>query len=465
MKSKIVMMAAFVFMAIFGVVLGGIVLPDPPPATPEKPNIIFIMADDLGYGDLGAYGQLVIQTPHLDRMALEGMRFTQAYAGSTVCAPSRCALMTGLHTGHAFIRGNGGLSLPDEAVTVAEVLQSAGYATAMFGKWGLGSEGTAGIPNRQGFDEFFGYLDQMHAHTYYPEYLWRNQERFPLEGNVESERNVAIERAQYSHDLFTMEALNFIDAHREDPFFLYLPYTIPHANNERAKGDGMEVPDFGAYANESWPEAQKGHAAMISRLDRDVGRIMESLKTLGIDKKTLVIFTSDNGPHREGGADPEFFDSSGPLRGYKRSLYEGGIRVPAIARWPGVIEAASVSDHRWAFWDVLPTLAELGRAQAPADIDGISFLPTLLGESYRQSEHEYLYWEFHAGDFLQGVRWGDWKAVRSRRTGSLELFNLSVDPGEGVDASQKNSEILEKLERFMEEAHTPSESWIPWTPE
>jgi arylsulfatase A-like enzyme len=466
MKSKLIMAAAFAFMSVFGFVFGLMVLPDAGPAVPEKPNIILIMADDLGYGDLGSYGQLVIRTPSMDRMASEGMRFTQAYAGSSVCAPSRCALMTGMHTGHAYVRGNKRLSLPDEIVTIPEVLRTAGYATAMIGKWGLGNKGTSGIPNLQGFDEWFGFLDQAHAHTYYPEFLWRNREKVFLEGNVESQRNVAVERTQYSHDLFTEEALKYIEGHREGPFFLYLPYTIPHANNERgnALGDGMETPDYGAYADEDWPAPQKGHAAMISRLDRDVGRILDLLGKLGIDDETLVVFTSDNGTHREGGADPEFFDSSGPLRGYKRALYEGGIRVPAIARWPGVIEAGSVSDHVWAFWDALPTLADLAGANAPEGLDGISFLPALLGEGFRQREHEYLYWEFHERDFLQAVRKGDWKAVRSRRQGTLELFDLRRDLGETHDLAQDYHEKLEKFEIFMGQAHTPSENWVPWIP-
>ena len=431
--------------------------------TPERPNIIFIMADDLGYGDLGCYGQAVIQTPRLDRMAREGMRFTQAYAGSTVCAPSRCSLMTGLHTGHAWVRGNKRVPLRPEDVTVAEVLKDAGYNTGIVGKWGLGNENTTGVPNAQGFDEWFGYLDQRHAHTYYPEYLWRNNERVPLEGNVESEPMVAIERTQYSHDLFTTEALDYVRRHKEGPFFLYLAYTIPHANNERgsALGDGMEVPDYGIYSDRDWPDSQKGHAAMISRLDRDVGQLLDLLRDLTIDRNTIVFFTSDNGTHREGGADPEFFKSSGPLRGIKRDLYDGGIRVPAMVWAPGRVSAGAVNDHIWAFWDFLPTAADLASARIPNGIDGISIAPTILGDGRPQKQHEYLYWEFHEGDFLQGIRKGDWKAVRSKKRETFELFNLKNDLGEQTDIAQKNPEIAEEMNALFTSARTVSSHWGP----
>jgi len=282
----------------------------------RKPNIIFIMADDLGYGDLGCYGQQVIQTPHIDRLAAEGVRFTDCYAGSTVCAPSRCVLMTGKHTGHCHVRGNARVPLRPEDVTVAELLQGQGYTTGMIGKWGLGEPDTTGIPNRQGFDYWFGYLNQKNAHNYYPEFLWRNEEKVTLGGDLEESKS------EYTHDLFTQEALHFVDDHQDDPFFLYLPYTIPHANNElgRDSGDGMEVPDYGPYADEKWKQPQKGHAAMITRMDRDIGSLLSLLAELDLEKDTLLFFTSDNGPHKEGGADPEFFNSSGPLRGYKRDL-------------------------------------------------------------------------------------------------------------------------------------------------
>ena len=373
-------------------------------STVLKPNIVWIMADDLGYGDLGCYGQSVIRTPNIDRLAAAGVRFTDCYAGSTVCAPSRCTLMTGLHTGHARIRANGVVPLAPDDVTVAEVLKSAGYVTGMFGKWGLGEPGTTGIPNRQGFDEWFGYLNQHHAHNYYPDYLWKNEGKVELPNVVAN--NVATQRVTYSADLFTREALDFLDRHQHDRFYLYLPFTLPHANNE-AGNRGMEVPSDAPYTNESWPQAQKNHAAMITYLDAEVGRVLEKLTELKLAGNTIVFFTSDNGPHREGGADPEFFQSSGPLRGFKRALYEGGIRVPMIVRYPGHITPGTTSKQVWAFWDALPTLAELAGATAPTRLDGISMLPAILGEKAAgraQQNHEYLYWEFsERGPSLRGA--------------------------------------------------------------
>ncbi|MBN2288155.1 MAG: arylsulfatase [Candidatus Glassbacteria bacterium] len=435
----------------------------------SRPNIIFILADDLGYGDLGCYGQREIMTPSLDRLADEGMRFTDHYAGSTVCAPSRCCLMTGLHTGHAFIRGNrevrpmGQLPLPEGTVTVARLLKQAGYATALVGKWGLGGPESGGIPNSQGFDYFYGYLCQRHAHNSYPEFLFRNTGRVPLEGNrlPEPKRpdgaGVSVEKALHSHDLLTAEGLEFIGRSRENPFFLYLAYTIPHANNE-AGDRGMEVPSDEPYSERDWPQQQKNHAAMITRLDRDVGTILQRLEDLGLDTNTLVIFSSDNGPHREGGADPEFFDSNGALRGIKRDLYEGGIRVPMIARWPGRIEAGATSGHISAFWDFLPTAAEVAGVEAPGGIDGISYLPALLGK--KQDEHRYLYWEFHEGRASsQAVRLGRWKAVRGRPSAPLELYDLSSDPGEKTDLAAEHPEIVREIEAILEAARTGSAYW------
>ncbi|MDH7571550.1 MAG: arylsulfatase, partial [Armatimonadota bacterium] len=322
------------------------------------PNIIFILADDLGYGDVGCYGQELIQTPNVDRLAAEGLRFTQCYAGSTVCAPSRCALMTGYHTGHCRIRGNALVPLRPEDLTVAEVLRARGYGTGVFGKWGMGEPGTTGVPNRKGFDEWFGYLNQTHAHNYYPDYLWKNEERYPIPENANGARRV------YSHDLITREALEFVQRQGGRPFFLYLAYTIPHANNERNRqsGEGMEVPSDAPYSDRPWPQPEKNKAAMITRMDADIGRLMELLKTQGIDRDTLVFFSSDNGPHREGSNDPKFFKSSGPLRGIKRDLYEGGIRVPMVVRWPGRVPAGRTSAFPWAFWDFLPTAAEVAGA-------------------------------------------------------------------------------------------------------
>jgi len=435
----------------------------------NKPNIIFVLADDLGYGDLGCYGQQKIQTPNIDRMAAEGMRFTDHYAGSTVCAPSRCSLMTGVHTGHTYVRGNreiqpmGQLPLRPDTTTIPRLLKKAGYTTALCGKWGLGGPGSTGIPNKQGFDFFFGYLCQRHAHNYYPEFLFRNEERVPLVGNKVAEprpdgAGVAVERAQYSHDLIAAEALQFIRKNKDKPFFLYLAVTLPHANNE-AGTNGMEVPDYGIYRNRSWPDPQKGHAAMISRLDRDLGRVVETLKKLAIEDNTLIIFTSDNGPHREGGADPEFFDSNGPLRGYKRDLYEGGIRVPMIACWPDKIKAGTVSHHVCAFWDFMPTFAELAGIDQPPSIDGISILPALLGRAGKQKQHEFLYWEFHEQGSKQAVRMGDWKAVRFGPEGKLELYNLKDDIGEKRNVATRNPEIVAKIEDYLKTARTKSQFW------
>jgi arylsulfatase A-like enzyme len=425
----------------------------------EPPNIIFILADDLGYGDLGCYGQRQIQTPNLDRLALEGMRFTQCYAGSTVCAPSRCCLMTGRHTGHATIRGNALVPLRPEEVTAARVLKSAGYATGLIGKWGLGEPGSTGVPNHKGFDYFFGYLNQVHAHNYYPDYLWKNQEKVPVAGNV-VKNNVASARSQYSHDLFTREALEFVEGHAKEPFFLYLAFTIPHANNERGRleGNGMEVPSDAPYSDRPWPSVEKNKAAMITRLDADVGRLLKRLKELGLEDKTIVFFTSDNGPHKEGGVDPKFFHSSGGLRGIKRDLYEGGIRVPMVVRWPGKIKAGTVSDQVWAFWDFLPTATELVGAKAPPDVDGISITPTLLGTG-AQKQHEFLYWEFHERGSTQAVRMGNWKAIRPKPGIPLALYDLTQDITEMENVAAKHPEVAAKIEEYLKGVRTESPQW------
>lgn len=427
----------------------------------RKPNIIFILADDLGYGDLGCYGQQTIQTPHIDAMAREGSRFTQCYAGSTVCAPSRCALMTGLHTGHGRVRGNKRVPLQPQDTTVAEILKTAGYHTALIGKWGLGEPDSTGIPNRKGFDYFFGYLNQHHAHNYYPEYLWKNEEKFPLVGNVcrDDDPIISVERAQYSHDLFAEDALRYVEEHQDDPFFLYLALTIPHANNERGnkEGVGMEVPDYGDYADQDWAIGQKGHAAMISRMDRDVGRLLDKLRELSIAENTLVIFTSDNGPHKEGGADPEFFNSRGGLRGIKRDLYEGGIRVPAIAWWPESIEAKTESDQPWTFWDFLPTAAELAGAETPTHLDGISMVPALRGSDLDRKEP--LYWEFHERGFSQALRWGPWKAVRPKQDQPIELYNLVEDRSESNNVAGNHPDLVQIARDYFVNGRTDSGEW------
>ena len=445
------------------------------PSVVPKPNLIFILADDLGYGDLGCYGQQIIQTPRLDRMAAEGRRFTQFYAGSTVCAPSRYVLMTGKHLGHGSVRGNGigaKQALKKDDLTVAEVLKKAGYATALIGKWGLGDmrpETEIGMPNRQGFDYFFGYANQVHAHNYYPEFLWRNEEKVRLRNKVKRvppaygrfQGGAATKRVDYSHDLIAEESLQWIRGHKDRPFFLYLALTIPHANNEASKlfGDGAEVPDYGLYANQDWPNPDKGQAAMITRMDRDVGRILDLLQELNIADNTLVIFSSDNGPHDESRHNTQRFDPSGPLRGMKRDLYEGGIRVPTIAWWPGTIEPGSTSDHIGYFGDLMATACDLAEVETPAGLDSISFLPALKGQGSRQKQHDYLYWEFYELGGRRAVRWGHWKAVRPLWNAPINLYDLSGDLGERHNIADKHSDVVQKMAGMMEAAHTPSPDW------
>lgn len=408
------------------------------------PNIVIILADDLGYGDLGCYGQKKIRTPHLDALAAGGMRFTQAYSGSTVCAPSRCSLMTGKHTGHAFIRGNheiqpeGQAPLPADTFTVARLFQQAGYRTGLFGKWGLGGPGSTGVPNRQGFDEFFGYLCQRKAHDYYPEYLWRDQQQVPLAGK------------QYSHDLIAAEALAFVRRCARRPFFLYLAFTIPHAK--------LQVPSDAPYTAEAWPQQEKNFAAMITRMDADVGRLMALLKELGLDESTLVFFASDNGAMRDprSGHTETFFSSNGGLRGIKRDLYEGGIRVPLLARWPGKVAPGTVSTQVCAFWDFLPTMAELLHQPPSKGIDGISILPTLLGRG-EQPQHDYLYWEFHERGFAQAIRWVDWKGVRPGLGKPLELYDLKSDLTEQRNLAALHPQTVARLEGFLKNARTDSQ--------
>jgi arylsulfatase A-like enzyme len=436
------------------------------PPAPRRPNIILILADDLGYGDLGCYGQTKVKTPCLDQLATEGMRFTQFYAGSTVCAPSRCSLMTGLHSGHSYIRGNGDQALRPTDLTMAEVLKAGGYHTGLVGKWGLGNENTSGTPQRHGFAEFVGYLDQTHAHDYYTDHLWRYDFRTGYEGTMVFADNQGGRKGTYTHDLFTKAALNFVKINKPDfhnnfrPFFLFLAYTIPHANNEegRRSGNGMQVPSDSPYSDEPWPQTEKNKAAMITRMDADIGRLMGVLKESKIDENTIVMFTSDNGPHKEGGSDAKFFQSSGKLRGIKRDLYEGGIRVPMIVNWPRRIKPGQVTDQIAAFWDILPTCAEIGGVKPPKDSDGISFLPTLRGQT-QTNRHEFLYWEFHEGGFKQAARMGDWKAVRLKPNGPLELYNLKADLAEKTNVAEKEPGILEKFDTYFRTARSESKDW------
>jgi arylsulfatase A-like enzyme len=426
-----------------------------PAAKAVPPNIIFVMVDDMGYGDLGSYGGKEIATPRLDRMATEGLRFTQCYAGSVVCAPSRSVLMTGQHTGHTTVRGNfgkaggvvglggakGRVPLRAEDVTVAELLKKAGYTTALTGKWGLGEPNTTGHPNRQGFDEFFGYLNQRRAHTYYPTFIWRNEEKVELKGNQDGQRG------EYTHDMFTDFALRFIRDQKNGPFFLYLAWTVPHGR--------FEIPSVEPYVGRPWSDQEKVYAAMLARVDRDMGRIFTLLKVLGIDRETVVFFCSDNGAaDRYEGR----FDSSGPLRGRKRDVYEGGLRTPMLVRWPGVIRPQQTSDLAWYFADVLPTLAELGGAEIPGNIDGVSVAPTLRGEKQDLSKRM-LYWEYTNKTFQQAARRGDWKVVRSKRGMVLELYDLSGDVGEQSNVAAKHPEVVADFEKRIASARTPSVAW------
>jgi arylsulfatase A-like enzyme len=447
--------------------------------TASPPNIIYILADDLGYGDLGCYGQEKFTTPNLDLLAREGIRFTRHYSGSTVCAPSRSVLMTGLHTGHTFIRGNrevkpeGQSPLPASAVTMAELMKDAGYVTGAFGKWGLGFPGSEGDPVNQGFDRFFGYNCQRYAHRYYPEYLWDNDEKFYLEGNDWSSTTT------YAPDVIQQKTLDFIRDNKDTSFFAYVPIVIPHAELivpeddifKKFLGEYPETPyvgrpgaDYGPdmvigmYCSQENPHAT--FAAMVHRIDLYVGQIMGILKELGIAENTLIMFTSDNGPHQEGGADPDFFNSSGGLRGVKRDLYEGGVRVPFIVSWPGSVEAGTVSDHISAFWDVLPTVADLAGFQLD-ETDGISFLPELLGND--QPEHEMLYWEFHERGGKQAILKDEWKAVRlnvrNDPHGTPELYNLRDDPHEKNNVAESNPDLVKQFSKMMEEERVPSEKF------
>lgn len=443
----------------------------------SKPNIIYIIADDLGYGDLSCYGQKKFVTPNIDRLAEEGMRFTQHYSGSTVCAPSRSVLMTGLHSGHTFIRGNkevqpeGQYPLPLSTFTIAESLRNRGYTTGAFGKWGLGYPGSDGDPLHQGFDRFYGYNCQRLGHHYYPHHLWDDNGVVVLEGNTGKQQGV------YAPTLIHQETLNFIRENKDRPFFLYVPSIIPHAElaappDLMAKNKGKYLPEKSYQGIDDGPNFRKGpyqsqsecHAAfvsMIELLDQQVGEIMNEVEQLGISENTIIIFTSDNGPHKEGGADPDYFDSNGPFRGYKRDLYEGGIRVPMIAKWQGQIAAGSTTDHLSAFWDVFPTLTELSGAQILNPIDGISFLPTLLGNHAKQKKHKHLYWEFHEKGGRIAVRKGKWKAVKydflANPNGPFELYDLEIDPGETNDLAASYPQVALEMTELHAKSRTPSE--------
>ena len=441
----------------------------------SKPNVIYILADDLGIGDIGVYGQTHFETPHLDRLARQGMRFTQHYSGSTVCAPSRSALMTGKHVGNAPVRGNlevypeGQSPMPADTFTIAHMFKDAGYTTGVYGKWGLGAPGSVSEPLRMGFDRFYGFNCQRQAHHYYPYFVWDDDQRVMLWGNF------GLETEEYVPHLIQDEALSFIETNKDRPFFLFYAMIQPHAEmfapeEYMEKYRGKFLPessyegtdsgeDFRKFAYGSQPEAHAAFAAMVDIMDEDIGELVAKLEELGIDDNTLIIFTSDNGAHQEGGHDPDFFDSNGPFRGYKRDLYEGGIRVPMIASWPGKVPTNTVSDHISAFWDVLPTMAQLTGVPTPEGIDGVSFLPTLLQEG-SQYQHDYLYWEFHERQGRVAIRKGKWKGVRYEVAldphSPLELYDLEADPGESNNLAALHPEVVQELDALLRQARTES---------
>jgi arylsulfatase A len=440
----------------------------------KKPSIIFIFADDLGYGDIGCYGQQKIETPNIDKLAASGMKFTQFYSGSTVCGPARCSFMTGLHTGHTVIRGNkpvepeGQTPLPDSVITFASLLQQNGYATAAFGKWGLGFNQNSGDPNKKGFDQFYGYNCQSLAHDYYPLYLWDNHQKVDLSINKQYD-------SIYSASLIHSKALKYIQQAGNKPFFLYLPYTLPHGdvigphdefysyyakkfNEQPLTGNQLKKREHTIVA-EPLPHAQ--YAAMVARLDKYVGDIVALIKAKGMADNTLIIFTSDNGPHKENGGDPDFFTSNGIFRGIKRDLYEGGIRVPFIAYWPGKIKPAETTIPA-ALWDMYPTFLQLAGVMPKTKVDGLSLIPTLLQKG-KQPEHTYFYWEFHENDGRQAVRWGKWKGVRlgvnKNESAPMELYDIEADPSEKNNVADKNPVVVKKIEALIKQAHSANKDW------
>ncbi len=432
------------------------------PPQPVKPNIVYILADDLGYGDIGCYGQGVIKTPNIDKLAEQGIRFTQHYSGSTVCAPSRSALLTGQHTGHTFVRGNGPYQLRenDEDITIPSLLKEAGYHTATIGKAGTGCNCDIGQPNKKGFDYFFGFLGHGAAHTYFPEEVYRNSEKisFPENGGFKTWSGET-----YIQDVFLKEVLGYIEKHKEEPFFLHYASLLPHAQmyapEEFKKDYKGKFPEkrFAGRHFGTCEDPNATTAGMINRLDWEVGQIVEKLKELGLYENTVVMFASDNGPHNVGGRDPEFFKSSGPYRGIKRDLYEGGVRVPFIVQWPGIVKPGSTTDHVSAFWDVMPSLLDIAGVKCSQKTDGISFYPTLRGN--KQKQHKYLYWEFHERGISQAVRMGKWKGVRTRiKKGNMniELYNLDDDIHENSDVAEHHPEIVKTIAEIMEREHEVS---------
>jgi len=448
----------------------------PEHAQENKPNIIYILADDMGYADAACYGQQIILTPNLDQLAAEGMKFTRHYAGSNVCAPSRCVLMTGLSTAHSQVRGNhqgkpfGQTPLAENTTTIATLLQSAGYTTAMIGKWGLGVESNSGNPLKQGFDYYYGYLCQILAHNHCPEFLMENDKKVYLDNKVIWDDTTSwtrglgsypIERRQFSQELFTSKALSFIEENKDKPFFLYLPSIIPHVNGEAPEGKwASDIPSFAPYEDEDWSEEEKGYAAMITYLDSDIGKIVHKLQSLGIEENTIIMFSSDNGAGA-GLSSYDRFQGNVPWRGGKGDFYEGGIRVPMIAKWKGSIKPGSISKHASAFWDVMPTFCDIAGINTPENTDGISFLPELLGEE--QEKHDSFYFENSGGrrSTKQAIIKDEWKCIRFRvrKTGevTLELYNMKDDPGEQHNVADKYPDKVEELIRLMDAERTENE--------
>lgn len=438
-------LATFVLCALFG--HNGL-----PTLAAEQPNIIYVMLDDAGYGDLGGP---IVKTPAFDRMCDEGLRFTNHYSGSAVCAPTRCVLMTGLSTGHCRRRDNTAVAALDDFegrplvflepddLTVAEVLKKAGYVTGGIGKWGLGNPGSTGSPDKQGFDHFYGYLDQVHAHSYYPDWLWRDGEEQQLPGNQGAVKTT------YTHDLFEQDTFDFIRKNKDHPFFLYLPYTLPHGKYEIPQDD----PAVAFYADKPWSQTVKNYAAMITKADRTVGEMLDLLEELGIDDNTIVFYTSDNGPNK-----PflEPLNSGGGLRGTKRQLYEGGTRAQMAVRWPGKIPAGKTSEFAWSMIDCFPTFCDLADTERPENLDGMSVVPTLLGKDQKPLDH--IYWEIHH-PFQQAVRMGNWKGIRFGTKEPLELYDLSQDEAETTDVASDHPEVVKKIEAVMTKSRTESRYW------
>jgi len=457
----------------------------------DKPNIVYILADDLGYGEVGAYGQTRIKTPNIDQLAVDGLRFTQHYSGSTVCAPTRSTILEGKHTGYASVRGNwksgkgreqGNYPLAPGTRTIGHMLQQQGYVTGIFGKWGLGGKSSSGHPAKQGFDYFSGYLDHQHAHNYYPNYIYRYGKEVELDNNIKvhklgNNRSYDYQTyvgKQYVPDLMLEDALQFINSQQKQPFFLYYPLTIPHvalqatqASLQEYLGKFEEVPYRGkSYTPHQYPRA--AHAAMVTHMDKHIGKILAELKNLGLDENTIVMFSSDNGASVEGGYDDKFFNASAGFRGNKRDLYEGGIRAPFIVKWPGKVQQNTVSDHISAQWDLMATFADITGTKANADTNGISLLPTLLGQQENQQQHAHLYWEFWEQGGKQAVRIGDWKGVRlntkTNANAAIELYNLAIDPSETNDLAKQNPDIAEKIKLAMQDRVSSTKTSWNFTP-